>query len=158
MLSTKVDILLCKATPGKQWTSLETKSGDAAPPTYDSATAGAESAEVGGSNGQAAPAAAPAVAAAGRPRSKWDNLQLADDDDGEDGDGASKSAKDSSKAEGGVDAFFQQLYADADDDTRRAMMKSYTESGGTSLSTNWAEVGKGEVKARPPDGMEARKW
>lgn len=36
--------------------------------------------------------------------------------------------------------FFQHLFAGADDDTRRAMMKSYVESNGTSLSTNWDEV------------------
>ena len=45
-----------------------------------------------------------------------------------------------------VDGFFKKLYAGADDDTRRAMMKSYQESGGTSLSTNWSEVGKGRVE------------
>ena len=38
--------------------------------------------------------------------------------------------------------FFRQLYGDSDEDTRRAMMKSYLESGGTALSTNWQEVGK----------------
>lgn len=45
-----------------------------------------------------------------------------------------------------VDGFFKKLYAGADDDTRRAMMKSFYESDGTSLSTNWAEVGKGKVE------------
>jgi len=30
------------------------------------------------------------------------------------------------------------------------MVKSYYESEGTALSTNWSEVGKGKVEARPP--------
>jgi hypothetical protein len=34
------------------------------------------------------------------------------------------------------------LYADATEDQRRAMIKSYQESNGTSLSTNWEEVSK----------------
>jgi SGS domain len=34
-----------------------------------------------------------------------------------------------------------RLSGQGDDDTRRAMMKSYTESNGTVLSTNWQEVG-----------------
>ncbi|KAJ3558823.1 hypothetical protein NM688_g701 [Phlebia brevispora] len=57
-----------------------------------------------------------------------------------------------------VNEFFQKLYADADEDTRRAMLKSYTESGGTTLSTNWAEVGKAPVEVKPPEGSEWKKW
>ncbi|KAM5536226.1 hypothetical protein V8D89_010125 [Ganoderma adspersum] len=57
-----------------------------------------------------------------------------------------------------VNEFFQKLYADADEDTRRAMMKSYSESGGTTLSTNWDEVGKGPVEVKPPEGSEWKKW
>eukprot|EP01126_Amoeba_proteus_P065659 TRINITY_DN9377_c0_g2_i4.p1 TRINITY_DN9377_c0_g2~~TRINITY_DN9377_c0_g2_i4.p1 ORF type:complete len:281 (-),score=53.02 TRINITY_DN9377_c0_g2_i4:135-977(-) len=53
---------------------------------------------------------------------------------------------------------FQGIYKNADDDQRRAMMKSFQESGGTVLSTNWSEVGKGEVKVTPPKGLEAKKW
>jgi suppressor of G2 allele of SKP1 len=30
------------------------------------------------------------------------------------------------------------------------MMKSYIESNGTALSTNWSEVGKGKVETSPP--------
>lgn len=55
-------------------------------------------------------------------------------------------------------AFFKKLYKNADDDTKRAMMKSYSESGGTVLSTNWSEVGSKRVDAQPPDGMEAKQW
>ena len=52
-----------------------------------------------------------------------------------------------SDEEGGdaVDSFFKKLYKGADDDTRRAMMKSFQESNGTALSTNWDEVGKKRV-------------
>jgi suppressor of G2 allele of SKP1 len=32
-------------------------------------------------------------------------------------------------------------------------MKSYQESGGTNLSTNWKDVSKGTVKVSPPEGM-----
>ena len=56
-----------------------------------------------------------------------------------------RAASDSDSGDA-VDSFFKKLYKGADDDTRRAMMKSMQESNGTSLSTNWSEVGKGFVK------------
>jgi suppressor of G2 allele of SKP1 len=55
-------------------------------------------------------------------------------------------------------AFFKALYNDADDDTRRAMMKSYIESNGTALSTNWNEVKQKKIDTSPPTGMEAKTW
>ncbi|KIJ68478.1 hypothetical protein HYDPIDRAFT_81396 [Hydnomerulius pinastri MD-312] len=57
-----------------------------------------------------------------------------------------------------VNSFFQKIFADADEDTKRAMMKSFQESGGTTLSTNWDEVGKGKVEVKPPAGSEWKKW
>lgn len=57
-----------------------------------------------------------------------------------------------------VNSFFKQIFADSDDDTRRAMMKSFQESGGTSLSTNWEEVKKGKVEGKAPEGSEFKKW
>ena len=38
------------------------------------------------------------------------------------------------------------------------MMKSFTESGGTQLSTNWKEVGAKKMEVKPPEGMEYREW
>ncbi|KAK7058979.1 Cochaperone protein [Paramarasmius palmivorus] len=57
-----------------------------------------------------------------------------------------------------VNPFFQKLFADADEDTKRAMMKSYVESGGTTLSTNWEEVKKSRVEVKPPEGAEWKQW
>ena len=57
-----------------------------------------------------------------------------------------------------VGSLFKKIFADADDDTRKAMIKSYTESGGTALSTDWNAVKKEKQEIVPPQGMEARKW
>lgn len=39
-----------------------------------------------------------------------------------------------------VDDFFKQIYANATDEQKRAMVKSFQTSNGTVLSTNWDEV------------------
>ncbi len=49
----------------------------------------------------------------------------------------------------------------ADEDTRRAMMKSYQTSGGSVLSTDWKDVRRkdyeGKDRPAPPKGQEWRK-
>lgn len=41
---------------------------------------------------------------------------------------------------------FKSIYANADEDARRAMMKSYSESGGKVLSTDWSDVKQRKVE------------
>ncbi|XP_063719905.1 uncharacterized protein LOC134846463 [Symsagittifera roscoffensis] len=58
----------------------------------------------------------------------------------------------------GLNSLFQNIFKDGTPEQQRAMMKSFTESGGTVLSTNWDEVGSKKVEVQPPDGMEFKKW
>jgi len=55
---------------------------------------------------------------------------------------------------------FRNIYKDASDETRRAMVKSFQTSGGTVLSTNWDEVSKKDYEKErvAPEGMEWRDW
>ena len=52
-----------------------------------------------------------------------------------------------------LNALFQKIYSGASDEQRKAMMKSYQESNGTALSTDWGDVQKGKVETKPPDGQ-----
>ncbi|CAK7246196.1 MAG: Cochaperone protein [Sporothrix thermara] len=116
----------------------------APPPTEVSAAAASASAAVAG-NPVVKPSG-PVYPTSSRSGPKnWDKLVVDGDDDG---DGEEKS----------VDAFFKQLYANSTPEQQRAMNKSFTESNGTSLSTDWTTVSKEKVAVKPPDGVEAKSW
>jgi suppressor of G2 allele of SKP1 len=54
--------------------------------------------------------------------------------------------------------FFKEIFKNADEDKRRAMIKSFQTSAGTVLSTDWNEVAKkdyeGKDRPSPPKGQE----
>ncbi|KAI8178659.1 Protein SGT1-like protein [Colletotrichum sp. SAR 10_75] len=91
-----------------------------------------------------APAAGPSYPTSSKSGAKnWDTV-LADEKDDDD--------------EKDINLFFKSLYKGATPEQQRAMMKSFTESNGTALSTDWNDVKDRTVETQPPEGVEAKKW
>ncbi|XP_059442465.1 protein SGT1 homolog B-like [Corylus avellana] len=133
VLSTKVEIRLVKAE-FINWSSLE----------YSKEIAVTQKVNVSsvGSQRPAYPSSMPR-------KKDWDKLeaQLKKEEKEEklDGDAA-------------VNKLFRDIYQNSDEDMRRAMSKSFVESNGTVLSTDWKEVGSKKVEGSAPEGMELKKW
>ncbi|KAI9478953.1 Cochaperone protein [Coemansia sp. RSA 989] len=108
-----------------------------------------------------------------KPGLKWDSLEESEKDQsknrlqlgssrkGVSWDAIAADAEKETKlkaSEQSVNELFQTIYKDADPDTRRAMMKSYIESNGTALSTDWKSVSKGPVETLPPTDTVAKPY
>ncbi|XP_013731008.1 protein SGT1 homolog A isoform X2 [Brassica napus] len=129
VMSTKIEIRLAKAEI-ITWTSLEHGKGPAVLPKPDVSTV------------------RPAYPSSKKVKD-WDKIEAE----------VKKQEKDE-KLEGdaALNKFFREIYSNADEDMRRAMSKSFVESNGTVLSTDWKEVGAKKIESTPPDGMELKKW
>ena len=137
--SMKVELSLPKVTP-YQWPVLDVKQEDATKiATMASTPATVVAATV-------VPASAAQLSYPNSKGKDWSKVAL--DDKEEEGDKPS--------GDHALNALFKQIYGNGSDEQRRAMMKSYQESNGTVLSTNWAEVGSKYVKGEPPKGMEMK--
>ncbi|CAN0902868.1 Protein SGT1 homolog [Linum grandiflorum] len=131
VLSTKVEIRLAKAEP-IHWTSLEYK----------------DTAVVRRVDTSSEVPKRPAYPSSKVAKVDWDKLEA-----------QVKKEEKEEKLDGdaGLNKFFREIYKDADEDTRRAMQKSFVESNGTVLSTNWKDIGNKKVEGSAPDGSKGRK-
>lgn len=138
----KVEITLKKAQPGVKWHNLE---GDRVVEAQAGETKTSIPSHV--LTGKTTHESGPVYPTSSKSGTKnWDKVAAEDLDDKDDIEGDETSA------------FFKRLYKDATPEQQKAMMKSYQESGGTVLSTDWSNVGSKTVVPEPPDGMEAKKY
>jgi tetratricopeptide (TPR) repeat protein len=93
----------------------------------------------------------PSYPTSSQKKKDWDNLdkeisqQLNDD------------AKNDSNE--GIMKLFRDIYEKSDENTRKAMMKSFQTSGGTVLSTNWGEVKDKDYEGKDrPDAPKGQEW
>ncbi|KAI9744267.1 MAG: hypothetical protein M1818_002419 [Claussenomyces sp. TS43310] len=158
----KIEISLHKAAEGTKWPALEGTETEAVATTPDALPIPPSNA-----SGTAAASKVPAYPSSSRKGVKdWDAVatdalkeaKAKDQSSGTEDADARNDVDEEDEGGDAVNSFFQKLYKDADPDTKRAMMKSFVESNGTALSTNWTEVGQKTVETNPPDGVVAKKW
>ena len=160
IMSTKAEFTLQKSTPGQKWANIE----GAQPVSTEETSADGDDAVKRAVLSDKSTNTGPVYPTSSKSGPKnWDKVvndlskkPKKDTKEGE--DGASDDAGIEDEEGDPTTNFFKTLYKGADPDTQKAMMKSYQESNGTALSTNWADVSKGKVETSPPDGMEAKKW
>ncbi|XP_055325836.1 protein SGT1 homolog [Sitodiplosis mosellana] len=132
IMTVKIEIILQKLV-GERWSSLTKKEGAAV-----TATASFTS----------LPQQEPAISLPNKNDKNWDRVV-------KDAYEKEEIEKDEAKQ---LNSLFEKIYNDSNPEVRRAMNKSFVESGGTVLSTNWNEVSTQKVEMKPPTGTEFVPW
>lgn len=92
----------------------------------------------------------PSYPSSSKVKRDWDKL---------DREAEAEIKKDKLQGEAALQDLFKQIYSNSDEDTRRAMIKSFQTSGGTVLSTNWQEVAAKDYEgADRPEAPEGQQW
>lgn len=144
----KIELVLQKATPGVRWGHWGNEvigivESDDLEPVITATSSSAASTAKPAASSASTTAKVPVYPTSSKSGPKnWDSLPL--DDDKEDGQD--------------INGFFKTLYKGSTPEQQRAMMKSFLESNGTTLSTNWEEVKDKAVPTVPPEGVEAKPW
>lgn len=74
---------------------------------------------------------------------------------------AEELEKEKPEGDEALQSLFSKIYGDADDDQKRAMVKSFQTSGGTVLSTNWGDVKDKDYEGKDkvlPTGQNVQNW
>jgi suppressor of G2 allele of SKP1 len=123
IMAAKVEIHLKKQNEGTMWSSLEKQDGLKATYTESHATSSTMR---------------PSYPSSSKHCQDWDALekQMLQEEELE--------AK--PQGDAAINEFFRNLYENGSDEVKRAMNKSFQESSGTCLSTNWEDVSKKPVK------------
>ena len=163
VMSTKIECVLKKIEPGMKWASIEgTDLGQSGEAPTDDADFNIKRVVLGNHDTANAAPSYPTSSKSG-PKN-WD--KVANDLTKKKPKAEKSDGKDEEDDDEGIDeyegngenAFLQTIFKSSNPDAQRAMMKSYQESNGTVLSTDWSEVSKKKVETAPPDGMVAKKW
>jgi hypothetical protein len=135
-----VPLLTLRAKIFTHASSLERRSGDGASSSTNIEDGNKASDPPCKSSGQV-PSAKIHAGSAKKSAKDWDAIAAQLDSDSDDG---------KPEGEDALNELFQKIYRNADEDTRRAMNKSFVESGGTVLSTDWKDVGSKKIEPEAP--------
>jgi len=139
VLTTKVEIKLLKGRVGVRWLALEGSDDQSTAP-------GQMMHQPKKTDANAGP---PSYPSSNQVKKSWDKVE---------NEAVEEIKKDKPEGEAALQNLFETLYKDASDETKRAMNKSFQESGGTVLSTNWDEIGSKRTEIQPPEGMVPKKY